>query len=121
MAGTIVEADTSESSDHVVMASALHPNRWMVSERVVSGRVLSVLAESHWITHSQRDRAKEEAEAGWTLDDLEPPSVDSGVLPAVFMFEAGSCCDDCRTSQQGRLRHAGTATSAVIFCRTMGG
>jgi hypothetical protein len=41
-------ADTSESSDHVEMASALHPNRWMVSETDVSGRVVSVVEADYW-------------------------------------------------------------------------
>lgn len=42
----MVGADTS---DHVVMASALLPNRWMVSEPDVSGRVVSAVEEDDWM------------------------------------------------------------------------
>jgi hypothetical protein len=45
----MVGADTS---DHVEVASALHLNRWMVSETHVSGRVVSVVEEDYWIIGS---------------------------------------------------------------------
>lgn len=39
----------TDTSDHVEMAFALVPNRSMVSETDVSGRVVSVVEEDYWI------------------------------------------------------------------------